>query len=611
VAAANKGRRSSGSQGYPGRALAVILVALVALTGGIFISGQRTPRLGIDLAGGVSITLTAKPDQGSAITKANMNTAVDIINRRVNGLGVSEAEVQTEGSDNIVVNIPKGTNADQAERQVGTTARLDFRQVLAQLDGEPAKSTPSPSASPSSNPGTKPSGSPSSSPSSSTSSKPTPSSGTTGTPGSKSTSTPTGTSTPQGRAVTDALKSAADRAPAKAPTPLPTAPAPSTGTPGSTGATGSTADTSVPADMQARLTALDCTKPEQRAKAGEGAKPDQKVIACGQEGGHWYKYALGPTLIDGKRVSGANAAFDTQGGNGWVVNLTFDGKGAGQFTKVTGDLARQQQPNNQFAIDLDGDVVSAPRVSQALGGGSAQISGSFTQKSAQDLANVLKYGSLPLAFNISDKTTVSPALGSEQLHGGLIAGAVGLALVVLYLLLYYRGLSFVAVLSLLVSAALTYTIMCLLGSAIGFALNLPAVCGAIVAIGITADSFIVFFERIRDGLREGRSLQPAVARGWPRARRTILVSDFVSFLAAAVLYVVTVGKVRGFAFTLGLTTLLDVAVVFLFTLPLMTLLARRPFYAQGHRWSGLNPESLGVKAPLRRVRRQNTETKEA
>jgi preprotein translocase subunit SecD len=579
----------------------VILVALVALTGGIFISGQRTPRLGIDLAGGTSITLTAKPDQGSAVTKANMNTAVDIINRRVNGLGVSEAEVQTQGSDNIIVNIPKGTNSQQAAQQVGTTARLDFRQVLAEQDGEPAKAAPKPSSSATPKPSATPSGKPSSSPSASSGAK------STATP--SSSATPSGSASPQGRAVTGALTAA----PAKAPTPLPTgtpsAPAgstPSTGTPSTTSPAAS-----VPAALQAKFTALDCTNKLARSNASKGAKATDQVIACGQEQNHWYKYLLGPTLIDGKRVSGASANFDSQQGNGWVVNLTFDGTGASQFTKVTGDLASQQQPNNQFAIDLDGDVISAPRVSSALTGGNAQISGSFTQKSAEDLANVLKYGSLPLAFSISDQTTVSAALGGEQLRGGMIAGAVGLALVVLYLLAYYRGLSFVAVLSLMVSAALTYTIMCLLGSAIGFALNLPAVCGAIVAIGITADSFIVFFERIRDGLREGRSLQPAVARGWPRARRTILVSDFVSFLAAAVLYVVSVGKVQGFAFTLGLTTLLDVAVVFLFTLPLMTILARRPFYAQGHKWSGLNPESLGVQAPLRRVRRQHTETKEA
>jgi preprotein translocase subunit SecD len=594
VAAAKKGRRSPGSQGYPGRALAVILIALVAMTGGIFLSGDRTPRLGIDLAGGVSITLTAKPGQGNAVNKANMNTAASIISNRVNGLGVSEAEVQTEGSKNIIVNIPKGTNAEQAEEQVGSTAQMYFRQVLTVADGAPAPATtptPSGSATPS------PSGTPKSSPSSTATPKAT----------GKASSTPSASAT-QGRAVTGALTSSVD----KAPTPLPTTPPSSD--PGTTdpSAAGTSPSASIPADVQAKFAAMDCTNSAQRAGANEHSKPTDTIVACGDEGGGWEKFVLGPSLIDGKRVSGANAAFDTQQGNGWVVNLTFDSKGASQFTKVTGDLSSQADPNNRFAIVLDGVVQSAPSVHQALPGGSAQISGNFKQQEAQDLANVLKYGSLPLAFEPSDITTVSAALGGEQLHGGLIAGAVGLALVVVYMFAYYRGLSFVSILSLMVSAALTYTIMCLLGRAIGFALNLPAVAGAIVAIGITADSFIVFFERIKDELREGRSLQPAVARGWPRARRTILVSDFVSFLAAAVLYVVTVGKVRGFAFTLGLTTLLDVAVVFLFTKPLMTLLARRKFFADGHKWSGLNPQSLGVKAPLRRVRRtHSSETKEA
>ncbi|MGW5351221.1 protein translocase subunit SecD [Streptomyces sp. NPDC004031] len=594
MAAAKKGRRPSGSQGYPGRALAVILIALVALTGGIFLTGDRTPRLGIDLAGGVSMTLTARPGQGDAVNKANMNTAVNIISNRVNGLGVSEAEVQTEGSKNIIVNIPKGTNADQAEKQVNTTAKMYFRQVLAATAGTPTPTgTPTPSASGSATP--------------SSSGTPSPGASSTATPKAtgSATSSPTASSSAQGRALSGALTSSVD----KAPTPLPSPSA----TDGSGAAPDSATDTSVPADLQAKFAALDCTNPKQRAAAQEAAgDPAKKVVTCGDEGGVWQKYVLGPSVIDGKRISGANAAFDTQQGNGWVVNLTFDSKGASQFTSVTSNLASQQDPNNRFAIVLDGDVQSAPSVHEALPGGSAQISGAFKQSEAQDLANVLKYGSLPLAFDISDKTTVSAALGGEQLHGGLVAGAVGLALVVLYMFAYYRGLSLVAIASLMVSAGLTYTIMCLLGRAIGFALNLPAVAGAIVAIGITADSFIVFFERIRDELREGRSLQPAVARGWPRARRTILVSDFVSFLAAAVLYVVTVGKVRGFAFTLGLTTLLDVAVVFLFTKPLMTILARRKFFAEGHKWSGLNPKSLGVKAPLRRVRRtHSTETKEA
>ncbi|CAM5300938.1 Protein translocase subunit SecD OS=Streptomyces gougerotii OX=53448 GN=secD PE=3 SV=1 [Streptomyces diastaticus subsp. diastaticus] len=305
----------------------------------------------------------------------------------------------------------------------------------------------------------------------------------------------------------------------------------------------------------------------------------------------------------GTEVDDATAAIDQQGAQGWLVNMEFTDKGKKQFADVTSDISAKPSPQNQFAIVLDGDVVSAPYVREPLTGGTAQISGSFTQESAQDLANMLSYGALPLSFVEESVTSVTAALGGEQLEAGLIAGAIGLLLVVVYLVVYYRGLSLIAIISLLMSAALTYTIMVLLGPAIGFALNLPAVCGAIVAIGITADSFIVFFERVRDEIREGRSLQPAVARGWPRARRTILVSDFVSFLSAAVLFVVTVGKVQGFAFTLGLTTLLDVVVVFFFTRPLLTILARKKFFASGHPWSGLDPKRLGVKPPLRRSRR--------
>ncbi len=308
--------------------------------------------------------------------------------------------------------------------------------------------------------------------------------------------------------------------------------------------------------------------------------------------------------VEGTGVKDADAVFDTQGGKGWIVQLKFNSSGAKKFADVTGQLATKPAPQNQFAIVLDGEVVSDPSVSTSIGGGQAEISGGFTQQSATDLANVLSFGALPLSFDVVTETTVTAALGGEQLRAGLIAGAIGLGLVIIYLVAYYRGLALVALASLAVSAILTYTIMVLLGPAISFALNLPAVCGAIVAIGITADSFIVYFERIRDEIREGRSLRPSVERGWPRARRTILVSDFVSFLAAAVLFAVTVGKVQGFAFTLGLTTLLDVVVVFFFTKPLMTLLARRKFFADGHPWSGLDPTRLGVKPPLRASRRR-------
>ncbi|WP_026252930.1 protein translocase subunit SecD [Streptomyces sp. PsTaAH-124] len=599
MAAPKKGRSAS-AQSKPWRSLALILIAIVALTGGMFASGHTTPRLGIDLAGGTSITLRAVPERGqeSAINKANMDTAVDIMNRRVNGLGVSEAEVQTQGRDNIIVNIPKGTNSKEAREQVGTTAKLYFRPVLAtEVSAGQPPASPAPSSSSSGKPGDK----------------------ATDKPGDKATgktgdgdkdkatsgsSSPSSAATHQGRAVTDGLK--ADSTP-------------STGATGSTGSAkpGSSQSPKAPASpsaggatsgdeskLQAEYAALDCSKESVRATAGKGVKPTVSTVACGQDSqGQWAKYLLGPAGVDGTDVKKAQAVFNTQNGSGWTVTMEFTSKGAKKFADITGKLAQNQTPQNQFAIVLDGNVVSDPYVREALTGGNAEITGRFTQSEAQGLSNMLSYGALPLTFKEDSVTTVTAALGGDQLHAGLIAGAIGLALVVVYLLIFYRGLSVIAIPSLLVSAILTYVIMALLGPGIGFALNLPAVCGAIVAIGITADSFIVFFERIRDEIREGRTLRPSVERAWPRARRTILVSDFVSFLAAAVLFIVTVGKVQGFAFTLGLTTVLDVVVVFLFTKPLMTILARRKFFANGHRWSGLDPKALGAKAPLRRTRR--------
>jgi preprotein translocase subunit SecD len=580
VAAPKKGRGSSGGQGRPGRALALILIAMVALTGGMFLSGHTTPRLGIDLAGGTSITLKAKsqPGKPDAINPTNMDTAVSIIERRVNGLGVSEAEVQTQGRDNIIVNIPKGTNSKQAREQVGTTAQLYFRPVLTVTAGQ---ATPTDTASPSASGSAKPSASPSDKETAS---------------GSKA--TPSTSATTQGRAVTGALT--------KDTSPSPTASA--SGSPKASASPSASVDPATAA-LQKRFAALDCSTKAGRAKAGANAKPTDTTIACSSEGDA--KYVLGPAEVSGTDVDSAKATIDQQRGM-WIVQMDFTDKGSKKFQQITSKLSQQQSPMNQFAIALDGEVVSAPQVNETLSG-SAEISGSFTQQSAQDLANVLSYGALPLSFDEDTVTTVTAALGGEQLQAGLIAGAIGLALVVIYLVAYYRGLAFIALLSLMVSGILTYTLMSLLGPAIGFALNLPAVCGAIVAIGITADSFIVYFERIRDEIREGRTLRPAVERAWPRARRTILVSDFVSFLAAAVLFIVTVGKVQGFAFTLGLTTLLDVVVVFLFTKPVMTLMARTKFFSGGHPWSGLDPKRLGAKPPLRRTRRVNapTDPKEA
>ncbi|MET8901799.1 MULTISPECIES: protein translocase subunit SecD [unclassified Streptomyces] len=582
MVAPKKGKNAS-APSKPGRSLALILIAIVALTGGMFATGHTTPRLGIDLAGGTSITLRAVPEAGqeSAINKTNMDTAVDIMERRVNGLGVSESEVQTQGDRNIIVNIPKGTNSEEARQQVGTTAKLYFRPVVAtELSGANATGSPSPSAT----------GDPSDKASDKATDKATDgqdkaTDGASSTPSDSASASATG----QGRAASDALK--ADPSPS-AKTSDGASPSPS----------GSAAGDD--AKLQQQYAALDCTKADDRAKAGDGSKPGDSMVACGQNSqGQWQKYVLGPASVDGTDIDKSEAVLNTQTGAGWTVTMKFTDKGGKKFADITGKLAKNQSPQNQFAIVLDNEVVSDPYVSQALTGGSAEISGNFDQDEAQGLANMLSYGALPLTFKEDSVTTVTAALGGEQLKAGLIAGAIGLVLVVLYLLVYYRGLSFIAVASLLVSAGLTYVIMSLLGPTIGFALNLPAVCGAIVAIGITADSFIVYFERVRDEIREGRTLRPAVERAWPRARRTILVSDFVSFLAAAVLFIVTVGKVQGFAFTLGLTTLLDVVVVFLFTKPLLTLMARRKFFASGHKWSGLDPKSLGAKPPLRRTRR--------
>jgi preprotein translocase subunit SecD len=489
VAAPKRGRNAS-AQSKPGRSLALILIALVALTGGMFLSGHTTPRLGIDLAGGTSITLraVAEPGQESAINKTNMDTAVEIMNRRVNGLGVSEAEVQTQGSSNIIVNIPKGTNSKEAQDQVGTTAKLYFRPVIAtEVSGAAATASPSPSASSSASKGDK-----------ATSSSPP-----------SSSASPSATPTSQGRAVTDALK--ADATPS-----APTSNSPSA-SPSAPSASGGAGDAT--SKLQAAYAALDCTKPTDRANAGKGVKPTDSTVACGQNAqGQWQKYVLGPAAVDGTDVDKAQAVFNTTTAAGWTVTMDFTDKGTKKFADITGQLAQNQSPQNQFAIVLDGEVVSDPYVSQALTGGNAEISGSFTQEEAQSLANMLSYGALPLTFKEDSVTTVTAALGGEQLHAGLIAGAIGLALVIIYLVVYYRGLSFIAVASLLMSAALTYVIMSLLGPTIGFALNLPAVCGAIVAIGITADSFIVYFERVRDEIREGRSLRPAVERAWPRDR---------------------------------------------------------------------------------------------
>jgi preprotein translocase subunit SecD len=345
--------------------------------------------------------------------------------------------------------------------------------------------------------------------------------------------------------------------------------------------------------LQAQFDSFDCAS-EAAEDAGQ-APADQPLVTCDDNG---VKYLLGPVEIEGADIADASAGVATtqQGASTgqWVVDISFNDAGTAKFADVTTRLFGLQGVQNQFAIVLDGKVITAPTTGGAFTDGKAQISGSFTQDSAQSLADQLKFGALPIGFETQSSEAISATLGSTQLLSGLIAGAIGLILVVIYSLLQYRLLGTVTIASLVVAAALTYLLVTLMSWRIDFRLSLAGVAGLIVAIGITADSFIVYFERIRDELRDGRALNSSVQAGWKRAIRTITASDAVNFLAAAVLYVLAVGNVRGFAFTLGLTTIVDIVVVMLFTHPLMTLLAELPFFRDGHKLSGLDPRALGA-----------------
>jgi preprotein translocase subunit SecD len=349
------------------------------------------------------------------------------------------------------------------------------------------------------------------------------------------------------------------------------------------------------AEFEARLAALDCLDPANYS-GGTPDNPELWLGTCEQTGA--VKYSLQPAFIQGTNVQNASAELP-QGGVGWVVNLEFDSEGATALANASTELSALpecgtgQSPCNAFAIVLDGVVVSAPRFNESILGGQASIEGDFTAQEARDLANVLKYGALPVTLEPVDITSISPTVGRDQLEAGLIAGGIGLIFVTLYLLFYYRVLGIVAGLSLLVAGGMTYFVFVVLSKTVGLTLSLAGVAGAIIAIGITADSFIVYFERIRDEIRDGKSLRQACDSGWVRARRTLLAADFISLLIAAVLYLLSVGSVRGFALVLGLTTLMDIMIAFWFTHPVVVLLGRTKFMQRGSRWTGLDPERLG------------------
>jgi len=627
----------------PGHKLFAFVLIIACLYGLMALGSTWTPRLGLDLKGGTTVTLTARTStdaapipvdtptdqpsdqpsgqptadattgnttQGGAPNSDSMQQALNIIQQRVNSLGVGDSSVQLQGNNQIQIAVP-GVDSQELVNLVGKTAQLGFRNVYQVSQSSPPVDT-------SATPSTTPSDSGTPSDSSSPSDTATTPDATAPSP-SETVTAPSSTDTPARRVAPD----------------LPTAPP--TSRPTTAGSNPNTSfsdllnwqpttqDTSDFSTWECSMVINnDGTYPAGTSVAGQPSQLaagtpvyadgtpivdvwDQPMFACDS---NYQKYLLGPVIVQGQRVTGAQSGIP-QGGVSYQVTLSFDSTGADEFAQATTKLVNQTSPMNQFAIVLDGQVVSAPVVQSAITGGQAQITGQFTQQQASDLARVLNYGSLPLTFDASSVSTVSPTLGGEQLRAGILAGIIGLILTMLYAMFYYRGLSVIVIGSLISAAIITYSAIVLLGTTVGFALNLPGIAGVILAIGVTADSFIIYFERIRDEIRDGYSLAHSVESGWIKARGTIVVADAVQLLSAVVLFFLAIGDVRGFAFTLLVTTMIDLFIVFFFSKPLMTLLARRDYFRSGRPLSGFDAAHLGVTPEALRGRRASTGTVKA
>ncbi|WMY77548.1 protein translocase subunit SecD [Citricoccus sp. I39-566] len=499
--------------------LAGLTVVLAAILGAGVFTGQAqlAPKLALDLEGGTQMVLAPEATGGQDVSAEQLDQAVEIIRQRVDGSGVAEAEITTQGGSNVVVSLP-GIPDEETRALIQASANMEFRPVITR---GPFTATPE-----------------------------------------------------------------EERTPVEE-FPEPTAEPEN----------GSDPNWITP-ELAAEFEAYDCP-----AVLGdpnrEDLPQDEAAIVCDPDQG--VKYIVGPVEVPGTDIADADYGMvNTATGvstNQWAVNLTFDGEGADKFREVTQRLTPfpEGDPRKQFAIVLDGQVVSAPNSNAVITDGRAQISGNFTEESAAALAEQLKYGALPISFTIESEQQISATLGADQLRLGLIAGLIGLALVAVYSFFQYRVLGLVTMASLVVAGVLTYLAIVLLGWSDNYRLSLAGIAGLIVAIGLTADSFIVYFERIKDELRAGRPLPEAVEYGWARAKRTITASKAVNLLAAVVLYFVAVGNVRGFAFTLGLTAVADLIVVFMFTHPVMQLLAHTRFFGGGHKASGLDPSLLGVE----------------
>ncbi len=557
-------------------AMVLIAVALVGLLTGAHQWGDArwTPKLGLDLEGGTQMILEPRLTGASTVSAEQIDQARDIIVQRVDAGGISGAEVTTQGGRNIVVSIP-GTPTESTLNAIRRSSQMQFRPVLAIADGVLAP-TPTDSASPTVDP--------SASPAPSTTEAPVVS------PAPEA--SPTAQSAIPGALMDTPTPAATDSAsPAATPSPSPSASA--------SGSNSSAPDPTslewVTPELQTLFAALNCADPGAvDSLIDDPAKP---LVTCDQTGA--VKYILGPVVVPGSEIQDAAAGYQAlpsgQMSNIVEIQLTLKSTGAKEYADISRKMVNLSEPQNQLAATLDSKVIVAPRFNEAILDGRASITGGFTIETARDLAQQLKFGALPISFDLQTREEISPTLGSEQLRYGLLAGLAGLVLVFLYSLAQYRVLGLVTVASIVFAGLLTYLAITILGWSHNYRLDMAGVTGLIIAIGFTADSFIVYFERIRDELRSGRSLESAVATGWNRAKRTILAADGVNFLAAVVLYLLASSGVRGFAFTLGLTTLIDLLVTFLFSHPLVALLARRKFFRDGHPWSGLDPTKLGAQ----------------
>ena len=582
----------------PVRALVTLTVAIVAACAALAIGHLAKgvspyPDLALDLKGGTQLILTPTPtSEGQRqITEEDITQAISIIRDRIDASGVSESEISSLGSSNIMVSIP-GTPSQEQLDLIRSSSQMNFRPVLrigpAQgiVQNEQHAQADNPQSGAQSG---EQSGSQSGEQSGAQSGEES-AAGADEAAQSGVQSTALDEATARGAADADGDGVLSD-------------------TPATTPENASDLAWVTEQVMYDFLT-LDCSAAAD-VKRVEGAA-DKPYAACDESG--QIKYILGPVAVPGSDLEAASAALATNGTGQstgqWIVSLRFNAAGAEKFKETStilygyhdsdpqGSSYRGSPDRNSFAVVLDGTVITAPSMQAIIANGEAQISGNFTAQSAKLLANQLQFGSLPLNFEVESEQQISATIGTDHLTVGLWAAVIGFLLVILYLIWQYRGLAIISAGSLVVASVITYLVIALLSWWMGYRLSLAGVAGLIMAIGVTTDSFIVYFERVRDEVRDGRPLRAAVEEGWDRAKRTILVSDAVNLVAAVVLYLLAVGGVQGFAFTLGITTVIDIAVIFLFTHPMMELLIRTRFFGQGHKLSGLDPEHLGAKNSL-------------